>query len=291
MIGFVGLGSMGGAIVTRLLAAGEQVAVFDRSPALLQRFGDAGAHTASSVQEVADRAEVVIACVPDKDASISVASEVMNGTAVRIHADLSTIGCAAIREIEGQLRTKGIQVVDAPISGGRAAIENGTLSVMVAGEETALNRFEQVAKPFAGRITRIGNRVGQAQLCKLVNNGINFTAFLVSCEAVSVGVKAGIKPQVLLDVINAGTGRNSATMDKIPRAIVPRTFDLGGPLGGVVKDLDLFLTEAALAGLPSGVIAHTRKMWSEAITAMDPASDSSNIIRHFENILDVEVSG
>lgn len=289
MIGFIGLGSMGGAIVSHLLSKGEELIAFDQNKDVLQRYVNEGAAPGHSVRDIADRVEMLVVCLPGKDASLKVAKEAAKGGKVKIYAELSTIGGETMGKINAILGSNGIQLVDAPVSGGRLSVEKGTLSVMLSGPDQALKKFEKIAGSFAGKITRIGSGVGQAQLCKLVNNSLNFTALLVSCEAVTVGVKAGIKAPVLLDAINAGTGRNSATADKIPRAILPRTFDLGGPLAGVVKDLDLYLSSADSAGLPRGLISHTREMWNEAIKEMNPLDDASNIIRYFEDLLDIEV--
>ena len=291
MLGFIGLGSMGGAIVSRLLSQQVAVVAFDNDGEALRRQVTAGACAANSAAEVADRADIVMACLPSVEASLAVAHEVARGTRAKVYAELSTIGREAIGQIEKLLQSHGIQVIDAPISGGVRAAESGTLSMMLAGPSPAIERVTAEAAGFSKSTLRIGAQPGQAQLCKLVNNAINFTAFLVSCEAVTTGVAAGIDASMLVDIINAGTGRNSGTTHKIPQTILPRTFNLGGGLGAALKDLDLYLAEAGRANLPPGVVAETRSLWAKASTELGPEQDAAHIIRYFESRLGVEVKG
>lgn len=290
MLGFVGLGHMGGAIVLRLLAQGREVMVFDPDAQAMTRAVQAGARPASSIPEICEAAPLVMACLPSAGASHEVALAVAGTRRPIVYAELSTIGRDAIVALDRLLASSGIFLVDAPVSGGPAGAERGTLSIMLAGSTEAADAVAAAATPFAGHILRIGETPGQAQLCKLVNNGISMTAFLVSCEAIAVGVSAGIDAAVLVDVVNAGTGRNTATTDKIPRFILPRTFNMGAPLGSALKDLDLYLGEAQAAGLPSGVIAETRALWARAVDALDPAEDAATVARYFERFVGAELS-
>jgi len=108
---------------------------------------------------------------------------------------------------------------------------------------------------------------------------------------VVVAVKAGANPAVLIDAINAGTGRNAATVERFPKSILPRTFDGGAPLGGAAKDLALYLDEARDLGVPTEVVQRTLDSWDDCMRVVDPASDYTNIIRYFEGRAGVEVKG
>ncbi len=288
-VGFVGLGQMGEPIVERLLGRNYRVLAFDTNSEALDRCAGRGATAATCPEEIADEAELVMACLPHMEASIDVATSVAGGKRVAVYSELSTIGPQAIEDIGAIVGPRAIDLVDAPVSGGRRAAQTGALSMMASGPGGAVSQLESVAGAFVGEFLRIGERAGQSQLCKLVNNALNFTALAVSCEAIAVGVKAGIGARNLVDVINAGTGRNSATVDKIPRAILPRTFDLGGGLGAALKDIDLYLDEATKAGLPAGVIQETGNLWRKALDELAPGGDASHIARFFEALLNVEM--
>jgi len=289
VIGFVGLGHMGGAIVRRLLREGADVLVFDVNEEAVADAVRRGARAAPSARAVADAAPLVMACLPSVAVSKAVAGEIAGGAAIAVYAELSTIGREAIAAVEAILRPAGVAVVDAPVSGGPIGAEQGTLSVMLAGEAGAVDLVAAAAAPFAGAIIRLGDQAGQAQLCKLVNNGIGMTALLVSCEAIAVGAAAGIDPAILVEIVNAGTGRNSATVQKLPRYILPRDFSMGAPLGSALKDLDLYLAEAEAAGLEPGVIAETRALWARATDALDPHGDAATVVRYFEGLVGAEV--
>src|SRR5207237_4122089 len=124
------------------------------------------------------------------------------------------------------LAAKGIVAVDAPVSGGTAGAERGTVAVMVSCKDDVLPRVQPILEAF-GKIFHVGREPGLGQTMKLLNNLLSATAMAISSEAVVVGVKAGLDPQQIVDVINAGIGRNSATADKIPRCGIPRKLSTG----------------------------------------------------------------
>lgn len=289
MIGFIGLGNIGEPIARRLLLKYGELLVFDRNPAALSQLVEAGAVAAKSARAVADRAECVFACLPDVETSCAVASEIAAGKAVKTYAEFSTIGRLAMRRISGILGETGISLIDAPVSGGAQAAANGTISVMLAGAPAACAGVSAALEGVTGKIVRIGSDAGQAQLCKLVNNALSFTALVVSSEAVVVGAKAGIAPSALLAAIAAGTGKNSAIADKIPRTVVTRSFDLGAGLGAALKDLQLYLDEAQAAGQTPGVIAETDLHWRKAVDQIGADADASRIAAYFEDLVGTRI--
>lgn len=244
LVGFIGLGHMGAAMARRLLSAGHALLVHDLDPAAADDLGRRGARVAASAREVGEQAEVVFLCLPSVDAARSVAAQLAGGRSVRMVVETSTVGPAAVRDMAAALRPHGIAVVDAPVSGGPRGAEAGTLSLMHAGEPAAIARALPLLRTVAGRLFDVGAEPGLAQVCKLVNNAISAAGMVAACEATVVGAKAGLDPATMLDAINAGSGRNSATLDKFPQSILTGRFDYGGPLGLMVKDLTLYLDGA-----------------------------------------------
>src|SRR5262249_9200880 len=154
--------------------------------------------------------------------------------------DLSTTGARMAREIAAAFAAKGITAVDAPVSGGVAGAIGGTLALMVAGPRGRLADPEPILKPLR-QLFFVGEAPGMGQTMKLANNLLSATALAATSEAIVFGVKSGLDPATMVAVINAGTGRNSASQDKFPRAILPRTFNSGFTTGLMYKDLTLCL--------------------------------------------------
>jgi 3-hydroxyisobutyrate dehydrogenase-like beta-hydroxyacid dehydrogenase len=293
-IGFVGCGHMGGAMARRLLGKGHELVVCDPDAAVLRPLLDLGAQAEATPRAVADRAGIVFACLPSQAASREVAlgaAGVVHGSAVRIHVETSTIGQPTIAAIEEGLRGRGIALLDMPVSGGPAWAAEGRLTTMLAGSPEALATLEPVLADLAGRVLVVGDAPGLAQVAKLVNNMISFAGMIAACEGMVLGVKAGMDATTLLEVVNAGSGRNTATTDKFPRAILPRSFDYGGPLSLGVKDIDLYLELGRAAGMPTFVGSHVAALWNYAVLQGPAGQDYSELVRHFEAWAGVEVKG
>lgn len=289
MIGFVGLGNMGGAIAERLLHHGADLMVFDVDGQAMDRLVSAGARAGESIRQVADEAPLILSCLPSPQISLAMAREAMRGERVHLVAELSTTGRTAVAEMAEILAGSEIVLVDAPVSGGPLGARQGTLSLMLAGPGDASAEVADACLLACGKITQIGAEAGQAQLCKLVNNGISMTAFLVSCEAVAAAAGWGLSAEAVLEEVNSGLGRNSGTVTKIPQYILRRTFDMGGVLGSALKDLDLFLAELRGAGLPDGVVEETRALWARIAQELDPGADAATIVTYFEQRTGVPV--
>ncbi|MCP5143973.1 MAG: NAD(P)-dependent oxidoreductase [Gammaproteobacteria bacterium] len=287
-IGFIGLGNMGGAIVRRMLACNVSVIGFDINQLTMARFEALGMSPASSARDVADRATLVIVCIPT-GGNPEVTREVVQGSAIEIYAEFSTMKPARMREIEAIVDAAGVALVDAPVSGGVAIAERGELSVMMAGSRDAMARLAKAMATVASRTLEIGETPGQAQFCKLVNNAIGFTVFMASCEALAVGASGGIDPAVLLDAVNAGSGNNSWTTDKFGPHILSRTFDAGGKMPGGPKALDLYLDEAAAVGMPPGMVAMARNYWAKIAEGFGAEEDFTNMIKYFEKHVGAEL--
>src|SRR6201985_222502 len=244
-LGFVGVGRMGGLMAQRLIDAGYQLIIHDPSDAATKPLIAAGARLADSPAAVADAAEIVLARLPTPPVVQAVAlgpKGIVEGKRVKIFIDTSTTGASYEKRVAHGLAAKNIVQVDAPVSGGLKGARMGTLAVMVSCGDETFTRIKPVISHL-GKLFHVGKQPGQGQTMKLLNNLLSATAMAISSEAVVMGVKAGLDPKQIIDVINAGSGRNSATQDKIPRCVIPRTFDFGFAVGLLNKDIRLCLEE------------------------------------------------
>jgi 3-hydroxyisobutyrate dehydrogenase-like beta-hydroxyacid dehydrogenase len=290
-IGFIGLGKMGFPMARRLIEAQHQLTVFDQRKEAVERLVALGAQAASSPKDVADRAETVLASLPSLQASLDVATGmggVIEGKRVRRFVDLSTVGSHMAVRIHDALAKRDIVQLDSPVSGGVGGAEKGTLAVMVSGPKAD---FEAVkaALDVIGKVFFIGEKPGSAQTMKLANNLLSATAVVATSEAVVMGVKSGLDASVMVDVINAGSGMNTASRDKFPRSILPRTFDFGFATGLMVKDVRLYLEEAKALGLSMQVAEAVGRLWEVVIREMGAESDFTSAIKPIEQAAGVVV--
>lgn len=287
-IGFVGLGHMGTAMALRLLQAGFQLVVHDTNPLNTRALAAAGARAAADSADVGNSCGMVFLCLPSPAASSEVCRAMAGTRALRLVVETSTVGPQAIAELQALLGS-AVSVLDAPVSGGPSGAAAGTLAVMYAGTPSSIASARQALEAIAGRSFHVGDSPGLAQVCKLVNNAISAAGMIAACEALLVGVKAGLHAQTLVDAVNASSGRNAATQDKFPRAILPGTFDYGGPLGLMLKDLTLFNQQAEALGVQNTMAPTTLAAWEEAVRRSGPQADYSEVIRHMETDSGVEV--
>ena len=293
VVGFVGVGRMGQPMAGRLLDAGHTLYVFDTSDEAMQPLLARGARAAASAQEVASNADVVCISLPTPGVVQAVTlgeRGIVRGSRAKVLIDVSTTGPTVARLVAGAAAERGISWVDSPVSGGVAGARAGTLAVMVSCAQETFPRVEPLLKTF-GRPFYVGDKPGLAQIAKLANNLLAAAALVVSSEAVAMGVKAGLDARVLIDIINAGSGRNSATQDKFPRAILPGTFDFGFATGLSYKDVRLCVDEAEALGVPMVVGAAVRQMLAVTQAKYGPESDFTSIAKVLEEWARVEMRG
>ncbi|MEB3979907.1 NAD(P)-dependent oxidoreductase [Mycobacterium sp. 663a-19] len=292
-IGFIGLGHMGFPMARRLLGDGHDVIAFDTRDEALERVVALGAQPAASVKDVADRAETVLASLPSPAASLEVATGaagVIEGSRVKRYVDLSTVGSQTAARIHDRLAERNIVAIDSPVSGGVSGAEKGVLAVMVSGPRSEFDAI-RTALEAIGRPFYIGDKPGSAQTMKLVNNILAANVLAATAEVVVMGVKAGLDPGVMIEVLNAGSGATSASRDKFPRAILPRTFDYGFATGLMVKDVRLYLDEAKSLGVPTDVAETIGRLWETAAQDQGPDSDFTTVIKPLEKAAGVVVGG
>src|SRR6516225_2053706 len=290
-IGFIGLGNMGAHMARRLLEAGHTVVVYDTRQEAIGDLAAQGAVAARSPAEVADAAETVMASLPTPDIVLAVAAGprgVIEDKKVRRFVDLSTTGAVVAERIFEMLRARNIVQIDSPVSGGVRGAEKGTLAVMVSGPRADVAAIEP-ALSVIGKIFVLGERPGLGQTMKLVNNVLSATAMAATSEAMVTGVKAGLDPRVMLDVINAGTGRNTATEDKFIKAVLPGTFDLGFAAALMLKDIKLFLSERETLGVPTDVIDAVARVFQITCDECGTDADISAVVLPVEKRAGVAV--
>ena len=260
-IGFIGVGNMGNPMATRLLDGGHRLTVHDIREDALTPFLERQAQRADSPKETGDRSEIVCVSLPTLATLRQVVladGGLLAGARLKLLVNTCTVGMPLVAEIEQAAAKRGIRVVDACISGGPAGAAAGTLSVMVSGapEDVALTR--PLFECWGSRITVAGDRPGAAQALKLTNNVLAGVALMASSEAFVMGAKAGLKPQAMVDAINAGSGRNVATLEMFPRSVLPGSFDYGAEIVTLLKDMDLAIQQGEALGVPMWVCQAAR---------------------------------
>ena len=281
VVGFIGVGAMGLPMARCIARAGFDVVAWDVRAGPLDQMR-AQANVAASAREVGDRADIALACLPSLDAyRVAVIDGLSAGTRFRSYVHLGTTGAALVSEIAAAL-PGAVAVLDAPITGGVAKAVDGTLTTIASGPAAVLSMVRPVLQAYSQHIITVGDTPGLAQVMKLVNNIMSLANLAACCEAMLVGAKAGIDPRVMIDVLNKGSGQNSATATKIPRHVLPRSFDFGASLGIALKDSEQFLAEAAEQGIGVEVCRMAAAAFHAAAVQFGEAADMSNVIRPME---------
>jgi 3-hydroxyisobutyrate dehydrogenase-like beta-hydroxyacid dehydrogenase len=290
-LGFIGGGTMGRHMASRLIEAGYALTIFDTNETAMQRLEQRGAKRAKSPADVASQCETVLVSLPTPDIVKAVAlgkDGVIEGRKAKVFVDLSTTGPRVAKEVAEGLAKNGITAVDAPVSGGPSGAEKGTLAMMIACPRALAEELRPVIEVL-GKFFYIGDQPGAGQTMKVINNLLSATAITITAEAMVMGVKAGLDPTTMLDVINAGSGRNTATADKFPRCVVPRRFDFGFTTGLLYKDIKLCLDEAEALSTPMIVGNAVRQVMAIGKAEMGPDADITEFVKPLERIAGVQV--
>lgn len=272
VIGFVGLGEMGGRMARRLADAGCALAVYDAAGTAAR--APAGARVCESTAAVAAAADLVLLSLPDGPAVRAVVGEIAAaaGRRTRCLADHSTIGPEAAAAVARALADAGIAYLDAPVSGGTRGAAEGTLAMMVSGDAERFEAHRETLGVMARNLFHVGAEPGQGQAMKLLNNVLSAAAMTATTEAVAFGEARGLDLETMIAVLNVSTGRNTATSDKFPTRVATGTFDAGFTIDLLSKDVDLFL--AAVAGANQrapvgGTVGETLRAMKRAMPGAD----------------------
>ncbi len=283
--GFIGLGRMGGAMARRLIEAGHRVVVYDPSTAATQALSAIGATVAPSARAVADAAPVVFLSLPNPQVVAEVvlgAQGIREGKRLAVCVDLSTSGPETAVKLAAGLGERQIASLEAPVSGGIKGAREGTLSLMVAGPQAIWEQVQPLLNVF-GKPFFMGVKPGAGQTMKLVNNLLGACAIAITAEGMSLGIKAGLDPARMIEVLNVSSGRSSATQDKWPRSVLPRTFDFGFASGLCLKDMRLCLAAAASLGVPLGVGSAVCELLQRTVSTLGPDSDFTAMAKIVES--------
>jgi 3-hydroxyisobutyrate dehydrogenase-like beta-hydroxyacid dehydrogenase len=289
MVGFVGLGAMGVQMASRLLDAGHALAVFDTRAEAMAPHVARGARACGSAAAVADAADTVLVSLPTPDVVQQVAHELLAGAAMRAYVDLSTTGPAMAAQVAATLRERGVACLDAPVSGGVAGARAGTLTIMAAGDEAVFERLKPLLEVLGRNVVLVGSEPGQGQLAKVLNNLLSASAIAITGEALALGVRGGLSARTLLDIFNASSGRNTASADKFPKHVLPRTFGAGFRLELMHKDVQLCLAEARRQGVPMALGGAVGELWAQAAAGAARDADCTEIVRMLEDAAGVVV--
>lgn len=282
-VAVIGLGRMGGALAERLIAAGFDVHGADPSAEARDRLVALGAAASADASEAVCDADAVVLLLPDSDAVESVLRDpetraaLATGTVV---VDAGSSDPARTRELAVELEAAGIVLVDAPVSGGVTGAREGTLTVMAAGPDGALDRVAPVLAVF-GRVVRVGP-VGAGHAVKALNNLLSASHLLLTSEAVIAARRFGVDPATMLDVVNGSSGRSGSSELKWPRHILPGTFDSGFAMALMVKDARIASSLLDAQGVESAVARATLDAWATALENLPPGADHTEIARWLE---------
>src|SRR5688500_10885211 len=293
ILGFVGVGRMGGPMASRLLDAGHSLCVFDTNADVVKPLAARGAIMAASAEELASKASVVVMSLPTPAVVQAVSvndSGILKGSTVKTLIDLSTTGPSVAGVVARAAGERGVAWVDSPVSGGVTGAKAATLAVMVSCAKPTFDQIDPLLKAF-GKTFYVGDKPGLAQIAKLANNLLAASAMVVSSEAMAMGVKAGLDARVLIDIINAGSGRNSATQDKFPKCVLTGSFDFGFATGLSYKDVRLCVDEAEALGVPMVAGAAVRQMLAVTNAKYGPESDFTSIAKVLEEWAGVQIRG
>lgn len=281
-VGFVGLGAMGARMSRRLLAAGHRVSVNDTDAGAMERLQADGASACPDARAVADAAEVVLVSLPTPAVVAAVAEQLVRGSAIRLYVDLSTTGPQVAEQVGELMAAAEVGVVDAPVSGGVAGAEDGRLTIMAAGEPAHVERARPLLEVLGSTIFVVGDRPGQGQSVKVINNLMSACSIVITSEAAALGVRAGLDPKTLLEVVSASSGANVASATKFPQYVLTRSFHQGFRLELMAKDVRLALEEARRRGVPMVLGATVEQLWNLGEASLEPDADFMEIVQLFE---------
>lgn len=278
-IGFVGLGRMGGPMARRLIGDGHRVLGFDLSAQALSALAEAGGSPVDSAAAAA-AADIVVLMLPDSNAVTAVLHDVAVVAALvpgSIVIDMSSSEPLRTRELAEELAQRRIHLVDAPVSGGVAGAEAGTLTIMVGGDAKIITRVRPVLE-LLGRPTRAGE-VGAGHAVKALNNLMSATHLWVTSEAIIAGQKFGLDPEAMLAMFNGSSGRSGSTENKWPNFILPGRYNSGFGLRLMLKDMKIATALARAVGVEPTLADEAVQLWSRAAADLEPGADHTEVAR------------
>jgi 3-hydroxyisobutyrate dehydrogenase len=291
-VGFIGVGNMGNPMALNVLKAGFPMTVFDMRAAAMKNLVDAGARAATSPREVVERAEITLTSLPaspDVEAVFLDAGGLVDSAKPgSILIDLSSVLPSTPRKIEPRATARGVHFLEAPVSGGVSGAQAATLAIMVGGDAAVLPRAQPVLRAIGPNIFHVGP-VGAGNTIKAINNMMACVNSLAMMEGLALGVKAGLDPMTMYEVVKASSGGSKA-LERIPRAIVPRNFEPGFMVKLMNKDLETFTTIAKELHVPVSFANVAQRYQQAAMAAGLAEKDTTAAMTIIEGLSAVKVS-
>ncbi|MFZ8928514.1 MAG: NAD(P)-dependent oxidoreductase [Gammaproteobacteria bacterium] len=288
-IGFIGLGNMGYPMAARLAAAGYQVTVTDLDANTLKQFcEETDATAAESLSALGASSDLVITMLPEGkavrhvllgDGGDNVVSGLKPGTYL---VDMSSCSPVDTRALSAELAEKGFTAIDAPVSGGKYKAADGALAIMAGGDKEAVEACSPVFEVMGKLFHTGGPASGHAM--KAMNNFLSAGTMALTSEAVITGAKFGLDPKVMVDIINASTGRSNTSEDKFPKFVLPETFNSGFYLGLMAKDLRFAVDLAESEGTPNAFINLLSATYDKAEQDLGFESDNTELYKYLESL-------
>lgn len=286
-LGLIGLGNIGEPVCRQLVEAGYEVSVYDAGAGVMARLADTAAEPAGSPSEIASAADVVLLSLPNS----SVVEEVVLGedglagslSSGKVVIDTSSSKPSSTKMIAKELSEVGVEMLDAPVSGGVMKAREGTLAVMVGGRREVFERCRPILRAFGGQIFFVGDH-GAGHLAKALNNLLSATTLASAAEAVILAEKAGLSPELFVEVINASNGRSYSTEVKFPKFILDRSFDDGFATALMSKDLKIALEAAAEMDFPMLIGSTVSQLWQAAVAGGNGARGHTEIYAFLEGL-------
>lgn len=291
-IGFVGLGAMGFPMAMNLLKAGYELSVFDINQEAVVSIAAQGAISCQSPKDVAVRSDVIITMLPNGkiiDSTLTGENGLLaGGSKGQIIIDMSSVSAATTRQMAAYAADMGISYMDAPVSGGVVGATAGTLTIMVGGDIEVLEKTRPILDVLGKKIHHVGG-VGSGDAMKVVNNLLLGISMAATAEALVLGVKAGLSPAVMLDIIKGSTGRNYAIEAKTENFILKNNFAAGFAVDLQYKDLELALETAKGLGAPLPMGAMAQQIFEMAKAKGLGRQDISAVIKVWEDLVGIQV--
>jgi 3-hydroxyisobutyrate dehydrogenase len=295
-VGFVGLGSMGNPMAGHLVKAGFDVTVYDIRPETVEIFvAQHGGKRAKSLREVGEGADAIITMLPDDkvvrkvmlgDDGEGVAAVLRKGAIVM---DMSTCDPVGTRALAEALQPRGIEVVDAPVMGGVVFAKDASLDVMVGGEPSAVERCLPVLRAMGRNIIQCGG-VGNAHALKALANYVNACALINSIEALTIGKRFGLDPQMMAEALTTMcAGRNHPVQKKIVPHVFTRKFGTGMAMAFIAKDVKIAVDTAKSIGAFAPLGERVSELWSAAADKIGRDRDQTEIVRYWEEATGVRL--
>jgi 3-hydroxyisobutyrate dehydrogenase len=291
-VGFIGVGNMGNPMAFNVLKAGFSMTVFDLNPRAMDNLVEAGARRAGSAREVVENSEIVLTSLPAspdvEETYLARGGLIDRARPGTILIDLSSVLPSTPRKIEPRARDRGVHFLEAPVSGGVSGARAATLAIMVGGHAAPLDRARPVLLAIGPNIFHVGPP-GAGNTVKAINNMMACVNSLAMMEGLALGVKAGLDPMTIHDVVKASSGGSKA-LDRIPRALVPRNFEPGFKVELMNKDLETFNTIAKELHVPVSFANVAQRYQQAALAAGLGEQDTSVVVTIIERLAAVQVS-